>query len=95
MANLYQTYINEMRPSLKEELGLANVMQVPRIEKVTLNMGVGAALGDKKILDAAVVDMTAIAGQKPVITKAKKSIAGFKLREGMIVGCRMMADGAW
>ena len=89
MANLYQTYINEMRPSLKEELGLANVMQVPRIEKVTLNMGVGAALGDKKILDAAVVDMTAIAGQKPVVCMARKSEAGFKLREGSAIGCKV------
>ncbi len=89
MANLYNTYIDEIRPQLKSELNLNNVMEVPRLTKVTLNMGVGDALGDKKILDAAVVDMTAIAGQKPVICLARKSEAGFKLREGAAIGCKV------
>ena len=89
MSKLYKTYVDEIRPALVDELSLANVMQAPRIEKVTLNMGVGAALGDKKILDAAVVDMTAIAGQKPVVCMARKSEAGFKLREGSAIGCKV------
>lgn len=89
MANLYQRYVEEIRPALHKDLGLDNVMQVPRLEKITLNMGVGEALGDKKILDAAVVDMTAIAGQKPVICLARKSEAGFKLREGAAIGCKV------
>ena len=89
MANLYQRYVEEIRPALQSELGLENIMQVPRLEKVTLNMGVGDALGDKKILDAAVVDMTAIAGQKPVVCLARKSEAGFKLREGAAIGCKV------
>lgn len=89
MANLYQHYQDELRPKLKEELGLENVMQVPRIEKITLNMGVGDATGDKKILDAALEDMTSIAGQKPVICNARKSEAGFKIREGYPIGCKV------
>ena len=89
MANLYKNYVSDIRPSLKDELGLDNVMQVPRIDKVTLNMGVGAALGDKKILDAAVEDMTAISGQKPVVCLARKSEAAFKLREGSAIGCKV------
>ena len=89
MSNLYQTYVNDIRPALKEELGVPNIMQVPRLEKVTLNMGVGAALGDKKILDAAVSDMTSIAGQQPVICLARRSEAGFKLREGAAIGCKV------
>ena len=89
MANLYQRYVEEIRPALHKDLELDNVMQVPRLEKITLNMGVGEALGDKKILDAAVVDMTAIAGQKPVICLARKSEAGFKLREGAAIGCKV------
>ncbi len=89
MANLYQTYVNEIRPQLQGELGLSNVMEVPQLEKVTLNMGVGEALGDKKILDAAVEDMTAISGQKPVVCLARRSEAGFKLREGSAIGCKV------
>ena len=89
MANLYQRYVEEIRPALKSDLGLDNIMQVPRLEKVTLNMGVGEALGDKKILDAAVEDMTAIAGQKPQVCLARKSEAGFKLREGAAIGCKV------
>ena len=82
MANLYKTYQDEIHAALQSELGLSNPMEVPRIEKVTINMGVGDTTGDKKILDAAVVDMTAIAGQKPVVCMARKSEAGFKIREG-------------
>ncbi len=75
MANLKERYKSEIAPQLKEELGLDNVMEVPRITKITLNMGVGEALGDKKVLEAAVADMERISGQKPVVTKARKSIA--------------------
>ena len=89
MANLYRTYVDEIRPKLKEELGLDNIMQVPRLTKVTLNMGVGETTGDRKVLDAAVSDMTAIAGQKPVVCNARKSEAGFKIREGFPIGCKV------
>ena len=89
MSNLYKTYVEEIRPALQSELGLANIMEVPRIEKVTLNMGVGDALNDRKILENAVNDMTLIAGQKPVVNNARKSEAGFKLREGFAVGCKV------
>jgi large subunit ribosomal protein L5 len=89
MANLYQNYCTELRPSLQKELGLTNLMQVPRIEKITLNMGVGEAIGDRKILDAAVTDMTAIAGQQPVVCNARTSVAGFKIREGYPIGCKV------
>ncbi|MDB9877066.1 50S ribosomal protein L5, partial [Pseudomonadales bacterium] len=82
-------YDEEIKPKLKEELGLANVMQVPRITHITLNMGVGEALNDRKQLDAAVSDMQAIAGQKPIITNARRSIAGFKIREGYPIGCKV------
>ena len=87
--NLHQRYIEEIRPALQQELGLDNIMAVPRITKVTLNMGVGEAVGDRKILDAAVNDMTLIAGQKPVIRNARKSEAGFKIREGWPIGCKV------
>jgi len=89
MARLREVYKSEIASKLKEELGLANVMQVPKITKITLNMGVGEALGDKKALENAVADMTLIAGQKPVVTKARKSIAGFKVREGWPIGCKV------
>lgn len=89
MADLYKLFQEEIRPSLLTELELSNLMQVPHIEKITLNMGVGDAINDKKILDAAVVDMTAIAGQKPVICLARKSEAGFKIREGYPIGCKV------
>lgn len=81
--------MDEIRPKLQEELGLKNVMEVPRLQKVTLNMGVGEAVGDKKIMDNAVGDMTAIAGQKPVVTNARKSEAAFKIRTGWPVGCKV------
>jgi large subunit ribosomal protein L5 len=77
MARLHQYYRETVVPQLRERFGYANVMQVPRITKVTLNMGVGEAVGDRKVLDHAVSDMTLITGQKPVVTKARKSIAGF------------------
>lgn len=89
MADLKQVYETEIRSKLKEELGLDNVMEVPRITKITLNMGVGEALADRKQLDAAVSDMESIAGQKPVITMARRSIAGFKLREESPIGCKV------
>ena len=89
MATLKDVYNTEIAPKLKEELGLDNVMEVPRITKITLNMGVGEALGDKKVLEAAVADMEKISGQKPVVTKARKSIAGFKVREGWPIGCKV------
>ncbi|MBT3463069.1 MAG: 50S ribosomal protein L5 [Gammaproteobacteria bacterium] len=89
MTDLKKIYDEEIKPKLKDELGLANVMQVPRITHITLNMGVGEALNDRKQLDAAVSDMQAIAGQKPIITNARRSIAGFKIREGYPIGCKV------
>ena len=89
MATLKDKYRSEIAPKLKEELGLSNVMEVPRVTKITLNMGVGEAVGDKKVLDSAVADMTKIAGQKPVVTKSRKSIAGFKIRDGWPIGCKV------
>ncbi|MEO0616502.1 MAG: 50S ribosomal protein L5 [Pseudomonadota bacterium] len=89
MARLQEQYEETMVAALKDKLGLDNVMQVPRITKITLNMGVGEAIADKKIMDNAVSDMTAIAGQKPVVTKARKSVAGFKVREGFPIGCKV------
>ena len=89
MAALKQIYREEIAPRLKQELGLDNVMEVPRVTKITLNMGVGEALGDKKILEHAMSDMEKIAGQKPVVTKARRSIAGFKVREGWPIGCKV------
>ena len=89
MARLKELYVKELAPKLKTELGLANVMEVPRITKITLNMGVGEATGDKKILDNAVNDLVKIAGQKVVVTIARKSIAGFKIREDWPIGCKV------
>lgn len=89
MATLKDKYKNEIVPQLKEQLGLANVMEVPRVTKITLNMGVGEALGDKKVLENAVADMEKISGQKVVVTKARKSIAGFKVRDGWPIGCKV------
>ena len=86
MARLQQYYKETIAPELLKQFGYKSVMEVPRISKITLNMGVGEAVGDKKILEHAVGDMQKIAGQKPVVTKARKSIAGFKLREGMAIG---------
>lgn len=89
MARLQELYKNELRAKLKEQLAIDNIMAVPRITKITLNMGVGEALGDKKVMDHAVKDLEAICGQKVVVTKARKSIAGFKVREGWPVGCKV------
>ena len=89
MATLKDRYRSEIAPKLKEELGLTNVMEVPRVTKITLNMGVGEAVGDKKVLENAVADMQTIAGQKPVVTKSRKSIAGFKIRDGWPIGCKV------
>ena len=89
MADLKTVYEQEIQPKLQEELGLVNVMEVPRITKITLNMGVGEAIADRKQLDAAMSDMELIAGQKPVVTKARKSIAGFKVREEYPIGCKV------
>ena len=86
-------YREELLPKLQQELGLTNPMEVPRFEKVVVNMGVGDALKDARLLDAAVDDLTIITGQKPVITKARKSIAGFKLREGMPIGVKVTLRG--
>lgn len=93
MARLRSVYKNEIAPKLKEELELANVMQIPRITKITLNMGVGGASQDKKLIDGAVADMQLIAGQKPIVTVARNSIAGFKIREGWPIGCKVTLRG--
>jgi large subunit ribosomal protein L5 len=89
MASLKKLYTDELAPKLQQELGLKNVMEIPRITKITLNMGVGEAIGDKKVLEHAVKDLEQISGQKVVVTKARKSIAGFKVREDWPVGCKV------
>ena len=89
MATLKERYKSEIAPRLREELGLSNVMEIPRITKITLNMGVGEAVGDKKVSENAVADMEKISGQKPVITLARRSIAGFKIRDGWPIGCKV------
>jgi large subunit ribosomal protein L5 len=93
MSRLKDLYKNEVVAKLTEEFGYKNPMEVPRVSKITLNMGVGEALGDKKQLENAVADMTAIAGQKPVVCLARKSIAGFKVREGWPIGCKVTLRG--
>ncbi|MCK9985265.1 MAG: large subunit ribosomal protein L5 [Azoarcus sp.] len=93
MARLQQYYKETIAPDLLKQFGYKSVMEVPRITKITLNMGVGEAVGDKKILDHAVGDMQKIAGQKPVVTKARKSIAGFKIRDGYPIGCMVTLRG--
>ena len=89
MARLQQVYRDEIVAKLTQQFSYKSAMEVPRITKITLNMGVGEALGDKKILENAVSDMTKISGQKPVITKARKSIANFKVRDGWPIGCKV------
>lgn len=89
MAALQQLYNDKIRKELQKELGYKSIMQVPRITKITLNMGLGEAVGDKKIIANATDDMTKIAGQKPVTTLARKSIAGFKIRDGWPIGCKV------
>ncbi|KPK33526.1 MAG: 50S ribosomal protein L5 [Betaproteobacteria bacterium SG8_40] len=89
MPRLAEQYHKEIVPELMKEFGYKSIMEVPRLEKIVLNMGVGEAVNDKKILENAVGDLTQIAGQKPVITKARKSIAGFKIRAGYPIGCKV------
>jgi len=89
MARLREYYRSEVVSKLMEKFGYKSVMEVPKILKITVNMGVGEAVGNKKVMDFAVADMTLITGQKPVVTKAKKSLAGFKIREGWPIGCKV------
>lgn len=89
MARLQEHYRENVVSKLRDQFGFQSVMQVPRITKITLNMGVGEAVGDKKVLQGAVADLTAISGQQPVVTKARKSVAGFKIREGWPIGCKV------
>ncbi len=89
MSRLQEQYRNEIIPRLKEELGVGNVMSVPKIEKITINMGFGSALGDKKILESALEELGLISSQKPVSCLARKSVASFKLREGNAIGCKV------
>jgi large subunit ribosomal protein L5 len=94
MARLQQIYREKLVPKLKSDLGLKNTMEVPRIVKITVNMGVGEAVADRKVVDAAVGDMTRITGQKPALCKAKKAVAAFKVREGLPIGCKVTLRGA-
>jgi large subunit ribosomal protein L5 len=87
MSRLQDYYRETVVPQLQKQFGYSNVMEVPRLKKITVNMGVGEAVGDKKVMDRAVGDMTAITGQKPVVTKARRSVASFKIRDGWPVGC--------
>ena len=93
MSNLKETYKKELIPVLQEKLGMKNVMAVPKLTKVVINMGVGEAANDKKHLESAFKNLTVIAGQKPVITKARKSVASFKIREGWPLGCKVTLRG--
>ncbi|HWJ03605.1 MAG TPA: 50S ribosomal protein L5 [Verrucomicrobiae bacterium] len=93
MARLKDKYVKEVSPALLQKFSYKNVMQIPKIEKVVINMGVGEAIGNAKAMDSAVTDLTKIAGQKPVVTRAKKSIAAFKLREGMAIGTKVTLRG--
>ena len=93
MAKLHDLYKQEVIKALTEKFGYKTIMQVPRVEKITLNMGVGEAVADKKVLENAARDMTAIAGQKPLITKVRKSVAGFHIREGYPIGCKVTLRG--
>ncbi|NMA93042.1 MAG: 50S ribosomal protein L5 [Clostridiales bacterium] len=92
-ARLKQKYVDEVYPALQEKFHYDNVMEIPKLSKITLNMGLGDCKDNPKLLDKAVAEMAAIAGQAPVITKARKSIANFKLREGMVVGCKVTLRG--
>ena len=93
MSKLHARYLAEIRPRLMEQFGYKSVMAVPRLAKATLNMGVGEAVADRKTMDAAVQDLALIAGQKPIVTKARKSEAGFKIREGFAIGCKVTLRG--
>lgn len=93
MARLKEKYINEIAPALQQKFGYKNVMQIPHLDKVVINMGVGEAITNSKAIDSAVGDLTKISGQKPIVTRAKKSIAAFKLRTGMPVGTKVTLHG--
>ena len=93
MANLKEKYTQELRTALQEELGINNVMAVPKLTKIVINMGVGEAANDKKHLESALDNLTVIAGQKPIVTKARKSVASFKIREGWPLGCKVTLRG--
>jgi large subunit ribosomal protein L5 len=93
MARLQQVYREKIVPELQKNLGLENVMQVPKITKITVNMGVGEAVADKKIMDNAVGDLAKITGQKPLVTRARKSIASFKVRDNLAIGCKVTLRG--
>ena len=93
MERLKEKYTKEVVPALMEKFGYKNIMQVPKLEKIVLNMGVGEAVGNPEVLDSAVSDLTLIAGQKPILTRAKKSLAAFKLREGMPIGAKVTLRG--
>jgi len=92
-SRLYDVYKDKVVPALMAKFGYKNIMEVPKLEKIVINMGVGAAVANPKVLDSAVADLQAIAGQKPVVTRAKKSIAGFRLREGMPIGAKVTLRG--
>ena len=94
MVRLQQYYREQVVPRLREQLSIKNPMQVPRISKITVNMGVGEAVAEKKVMDAAVADLTKITGQKPLITKSRKAIASFKIRAGLPIGCKVTLRGA-
>ena len=93
MNRLKEKYLNEVVSSLKEKYNYKSIMEVPKLEKIVINMGVGDATGNSKLIDAAVADLAKISGQKPVVTRAKKSIAGFKVREGQAIGCKVTVRG--
>jgi large subunit ribosomal protein L5 len=93
MATLYNFYKSKVIKQLMSKQNYSSIMQVPKIDKITLNMGVGAAASDKKVLNNAILDLTAISGQKPLITKARKSVAGFKIRQGYPIGCKVTLRG--
>jgi large subunit ribosomal protein L5 len=93
MARLQKYYREQVVPRLRSELKIANVMQVPRISKITVNMGVGEAAADKKVMDAAVADLTKITGQKPLVTKSRKAVASFKIRAGLAIGAKVTLRG--
>ena len=92
-SRLQEKYNNQVAPAMMEKFGYKNIMEIPKLDKIVINMGVGDATTNSKLLDAAVADLTAITGQKPVITKAKKSIAGFHVREGQSIGCKVTLRG--
>jgi large subunit ribosomal protein L5 len=94
MVRLQQYYKETVVPKLKADLNIDNPMQIPKITKITVNMGVGEAVADKKVMDAAVTDLTKITGQKPLVTKSRKAIASFKIRQGLAIGCKVTLRGA-